>query len=74
MHDYRAGAENAAAPYRRRATATPNRNATSSEPSGASRAMLLRMLRGMPGFRPVSMAVYRFKRFDEMEVLAAERR
>src|ERR1700680_2556370 len=42
--------------HRRRATATPNRNATSSEPRGASRAMLLKMLNGIPGFRPVSIA------------------
>jgi hypothetical protein len=42
--------------YRRRATAIPNKNATSSDPRGASRAMLLRMLNGMPGFLPASMA------------------
>jgi len=42
--------------HRRRATATPNRNATNSEPSGASRAMLLKMLNGIPGFRPASIA------------------
>ena len=42
--------------YQRRATATPNRNAARSEPSGASRAMLLKMLKGMPGFFPASMA------------------
>jgi hypothetical protein len=42
--------------YRRRATAIPNKNATSSEPRGASRAMLLKMLNGMPGFRPSSIA------------------
>ena len=41
---------------RRRATATPSKNATSSEPSGASRAMLLSMLSGMPGFLPFSIA------------------
>jgi len=41
---------------RRRATATPNRNATNSEPRGASRAMLLKMLNGIPGFRPASIA------------------
>src|SRR6476660_5079641 len=43
-------------PQRRRATATPSKNATNSEPSGASRAMLLRMLSGMPGFLPFSIA------------------
>jgi hypothetical protein len=42
--------------HRRRATATPNRNATNSEPSGASRATLLKMLNGIPGFRPASIA------------------
>src|ERR1035441_10427527 len=42
--------------YRRRATATPNRNAINSDPRGASRAMLLKMLNGMPGFRPASIA------------------
>ena len=42
--------------HRRRATATPNRNATNSEPRGASRAMLLKMLDGIPGFRPASIA------------------
>src|SRR5258705_1619365 len=42
--------------YRRRATAIPNKNATSSEPRGASRAKLLKMLNGMPGFRPSSIA------------------
>src|SRR5271166_3115926 len=31
-------------PHRRRATATPSRNATKSEPRGASRAILLKML------------------------------
>jgi hypothetical protein len=36
------------------AKATPNRNAANSEPKGASRAMLLKMLNGIPGFRPVS--------------------
>jgi len=41
---------------RRRATATPNRNATNSEPSGASRATLLKILNGIPGFRPASIA------------------
>jgi hypothetical protein len=44
------------ASHRRRATATPSRKAISSDPSGASRAMLLMTLRGMPGFLPVSMA------------------
>jgi hypothetical protein len=39
--------------HRRQATATPNKNATNSEPSGASRAMLLK---GIPGFRPDSIA------------------
>ena len=38
--------------YRRRATAAPNRNATNSEPRGASRAMLLKMLNGMPRLQP----------------------
>jgi hypothetical protein len=33
----------------------PNRKATNSEPSGASRAMLLKMLKGIPGFRPASI-------------------
>jgi len=42
--------------YRRRATATPNRNATNSEPRGASRAILLKILNGIPGFRPASIA------------------
>jgi hypothetical protein len=42
--------------HRRRATATPNRNATNSEPRGASRAILLKMLNGIPGFRPASIA------------------
>jgi hypothetical protein len=42
--------------HRRRATAIPSRNATNSEPRGASRAMLLKMLNGMPGFRPASIA------------------
>jgi hypothetical protein len=42
--------------YRRRATATPNRNAINSEPRGASRAILLKMLNGIPGFRPASIA------------------
>jgi hypothetical protein len=46
----------APARHRRRATATPNKNATNNEPRGASRAMLLKMLRGMPGFRPSSLA------------------
>src|SRR5258707_3632651 len=43
--------------HRRRATRTPSRNATSSEPSGASRAILLRILNGIPGFRPASIAL-----------------
>src|SRR5450759_1128767 len=42
--------------HRRRATATPNRNAINSEPRGASRAILLKMLNGIPGFRPASIA------------------
>lgn len=42
--------------HRRRATATPNRNAINSEPSGASRAILLKMLNGIPGLRPTSIA------------------
>jgi hypothetical protein len=42
--------------HRRRATATPNRNATNSEPRGASRAMLVKMLNGIPGLRPASIA------------------
>jgi hypothetical protein len=42
--------------HRRRATATPTRNAINSEPRGASRAILLKMLNGMPGFRPASIA------------------
>src|SRR5450759_1438631 len=42
--------------HRRRATATPNRNAINSDPRGASRAILLKMLNGMPGFRPASIA------------------
>src|ERR1700732_4888075 len=41
---------------RRRAMATPNRNATNSEPRGASRAILLKMLNGIPGLRPASIA------------------
>src|SRR5664279_2303427 len=41
---------------RRRATATPNKNAINSEPRGASRAILLKMLNGIPGFRPASIA------------------
>ena len=41
---------------RRRATATPNRSAINSEPRGASRAILLKMLNGIPGFRPASIA------------------
>jgi hypothetical protein len=45
----------APARYRRRATATPNKNAANSEPRGASRAMLLKMLNGILGFRPLSM-------------------
>jgi hypothetical protein len=36
--------------------ATPNRNATNSEPRGASRTILLKMLNGIPGFRPASIA------------------
>jgi hypothetical protein len=44
------------ASHRRRATATPSRKAISSDPSGASRAIFLSTLRGMPGFLPVSMA------------------
>jgi hypothetical protein len=36
--------------HRRRATATPNRNAINSEPRGASRTILLKMLNGIPGF------------------------
>jgi hypothetical protein len=47
----------ASSSYRRRATAIPNGNATNSEPRGASRAMLLKMLNGMPGFRPLSIAL-----------------
>src|SRR6185312_2887547 len=46
------------APHRRRAKATPKRNATNSEPIGASRAILLRMLKGIPGFRPASIAPF----------------
>src|SRR5450631_199829 len=42
--------------HRRRATATPNRKAINSEPRGASRAILLKMLNGIPGFRPASIA------------------
>ena len=45
--------------HRRRAMATPSRNATNSEPRGASRAMLLKMLNGMQGFRPASIAPLR---------------
>jgi hypothetical protein len=41
---------------RRRATATPNKNAINSELRGASRAILLKMLNGIPGFRPASIA------------------
>ena len=44
------------ASHRRRATAIPSRNAISSDPNGASRARLLRRLRGIPGFLPVSIA------------------
>jgi hypothetical protein len=40
----------------RRATATPNKKAMRSEPRGASRAMLLKMLNGIPGLRPASIA------------------
>jgi hypothetical protein len=36
--------------------ATPNRKATNSEARGASRAMLLKMLSGIPGLRPASIA------------------
>lgn len=46
----------AAPVHRRRAKAIPSRKAASREPSGASRAMLLRMLRGIPGFRPAWIA------------------
>src|SRR5579883_1505633 len=42
--------------HRRRARATPNRNAIIREPRGASRAILLRMLNGIPGLRPASIA------------------
>src|SRR3954453_23248448 len=35
----------------------PSKKATKSDPSGASRATLLRMLSGIPGFRPVSIAL-----------------
>jgi hypothetical protein len=42
--------------HRRRVTAAPNRKATSSEVSGASRVTLLKMLNGIPGLRPRSMA------------------
>ncbi len=41
--------------HRRRATAMPKRKATNSEPSGASRAMLLKTLNGIPGLRPASI-------------------
>jgi hypothetical protein len=44
------------AAQRRRATALPSKKPTNSEPRGASFAMLLRMLSGMPGFRPFSIA------------------
>jgi hypothetical protein len=47
------GIEKAANHHRRRATATPNRNATNSEPSGASRAILLKMLNGILAFDPL---------------------
>src|SRR3954447_9168716 len=50
------GLGRSASAQRRRATATPSRKATNSEPSGASRAILLRMLSGMPGFLPFSIA------------------
>jgi hypothetical protein len=41
---------------KRRPTATPNKNAINSEPRGASRVILLKMLNGIPGFRPASIA------------------
>ncbi len=43
--------------HRRRATRTPSRNAINNEPSGASRAILLRILNGIPGFRPWIKAI-----------------
>jgi hypothetical protein len=41
---------------RRRATATPNKNVINSEPRGASRAILLKMLNGIAGLRRASIA------------------
>ena len=41
-----------------RPTAIPIMNAIASEPSGASRAMLLSTLSGMPGCRPASIAAF----------------
>src|ERR1700690_158774 len=42
--------------YLRLATATPSKNAIRSDPNGASRAMLLNTLSGIPGLRPESTA------------------
>jgi hypothetical protein len=42
--------------YRRRATAMPSRNAIARAASGASRTRAASISRGIPGFRPVSIA------------------
>jgi hypothetical protein len=58
----------------RRATAIPNRNAINSDPRGASRATLLRMLSGIPGFLAASIAflIVRIASFTASDSSAVE--